>query len=494
MGFVKKLVLGLGLGVLGLGGAVGIKTATTPSRQLPVTTPDVAAFDEEAQLQLARRLGGALRIQTVSQEGRPFPAAELRALHAYLRESFPALHAALKLETVNELSLLYTWPGQEPAAKPYLLLAHQDVVPVEEGSGGRWTHPPFAGEVEGGFVWGRGAIDDKGSLMAILEAIELLVRSGYKPRRTIYLAFGHDEEITGLQGARMIARLLAERGVRLDYVLDEGMAITQGMVPGARQRVALVGLAEKGYLSLELSTRSTGGHSSLPPAHTAIGVLSRAVRRVEDHPFASAMRPPASQLFDYIGPDLAGPLRVLFTNMWLLGPVVRWQLGQQPSTAPLVRTTTAATLFSAGTKDNVLPQSARAVINFRVLPGDTTAQIEDRVRRLIDDPAVEVKPIPTSVTEPSPVADAASPSFHAIARTVRAVYTDTLVGPTLMLGQSDSRHYVAVADNTYRFQPVTLVAEDLNRVHGTDERIAVKTYADAVRFYAQLVHTCDREP
>jgi carboxypeptidase PM20D1 len=489
----KKILGGLGLLVVLLLGVAVVKTATTRSRQLPARPAEVPAYSSEAAAQLAQRLAGALRIATVSAEGQPAPADELRALHAYLRANFPAVHAALKVETVGELSLLYTWPGQDATARPYLLLAHQDVVPVEPASAAKWTHPPFAGEIADGFIWGRGALDDKGSVLSILEAVEALVRAGFKPQRTVYLAFGHDEELSGQKGASQIAALLAARGVHLDFVLDEGMVITDGMIPGARQPVALIGLAEKGYLSLALSVSAAGGHSSLPPPHTAIGVLSRAVRRVEDHPFPSELRPPASELFDYIGPDLAGPLRFVFTNLWLLRPVLLWQLRQQPTSAAMLRTTTAVTMFTGGAKDNVLPQQARAVINFRVLPGDTTAQVTQRVRRLIADPQVDVQPIAASQAEPTPVSSATSTSFRALTGAIRAVFPQALAGPTLMLGQSDSRYFAAVADNTYRFMPVTLRADDLGRIHGTDERIGVQAYAEAVRFYQQLLRSCDRE-
>ena len=493
MRFGKKLLIGLSLLLLGLGVTIGVKTTTTVSRQPTIAPAEVPEFDSAAELALAQRLGGALRIPTVSREGQPVAAAELQALHAYLRTTFPALHAALKVETVGELSLLYTWPGKDPAIPPYLLLAHQDVVPVEAGSETRWTKPPFSGAVADGFVWGRGALDDKGSVLAILEGVERLVRAGFVPQRTVYFAFGHDEEVSGVHGARAIAALLRERGVHLDFVLDEGMLITDGMVPGARQPVALVGLAEKGYLSLELLAHSSGGHASIPPPHTAVGVLSRAVQRIEDHPFPTDLRPPANQLFAYVGPDLGGPLRYVFTNLWLLRPIVLWQLGQKVSTAAMIRTTTAATIFEGGSKDNVLPQRARAVVNFRILPGDTVAKVQERIRDIVDDPQVEIRPIATSATDPTTVSSDSAPSFQTLSRTIRSVFPQTLVGPTLMLGQSDSRYFIDVASSTYRFLPVTLQPEDIDRIHGTNERIGIKNYAESVRFYEQFVRNCDKE-
>ena len=232
---------------------------------------------------VAERLGGAIRFQTIASRDDPDAnAAEFRKLHDYLQQRYPKAHAALKRELVGGYSLLYTWPGTDAAAKPILLLAHQDVVPVSPGTESKWEVPPFSGEVKGGYIWGRGSWDDKGNLIAQMEAVEMLVASGFKPRQTIYLAFGHDEEISGLRGAVEIAKLLQSRNVKLDFVLDEGLLITEGIMPGLQKPAALIGIAEKGFLSMVLKVPATPGHSSMPPpkGESAIAMMSAALRRL----------------------------------------------------------------------------------------------------------------------------------------------------------------------------------------------------------------------
>jgi carboxypeptidase PM20D1 len=484
--------LGIALGVLGvLLLVLGIKTAATRSRQLPAEAPLEPLPDAAAQHRLAERLGRALTFETVSRESGAAPETALRGLHAYLRAAFPAVHATLKLETIADFSLLYTWPGSDPSARPYLLLAHQDVVPVEAGTEGKWTYPPFSGSVEGGFIWGRGALDDKVSVLGILEAVERLVQAGFRPRRTVYLAFGHDEEVSGQLGAMRIAATLQQRGVRLDYVLDEGMLVTRGIMPGLARPVATVGLAEKGFLSVELLVDSTGGHSSMPPPHTAVGVLAAAITRLEDEPLPAALRPPTSQLFDYVVPEMPLPLRVALSNAWLLRPILMRQFAAQRSTNALIRTTTAVTMIEGSPKANVLPQRARAVVNFRVLPGDTTDGVLLHVRRVVGDARVKVTALPQDRAEPSPISSPETAAFRGLARAIRAVFPEAVVAPALMIGQADARHFAAIADSVYRFAPLVLTAEDLDRLHGTDERIGIANYVAAVRFYGQIIRNSD---
>jgi carboxypeptidase PM20D1 len=231
------------------------------------------------------RLAQALRFATISHED---PAqvdrAPFRELHRFLEESFPQVHHSLKREVIEEYSLLYTWQGTDASLAPALFAGHIDVVPVESGTETEWQYPPFEGCVEEGYIWGRGALDDKVAVLGLLEAAEALLARGFQPHRTIYLAFGHDEEVGGTYGAKRIAALLQQRGVRLEFALDEGLAVTEGIIPKVSKPVAMVGIAEKGYLCLELSAESRGGHSSMPPSETAIGILSAAITRLERHP------------------------------------------------------------------------------------------------------------------------------------------------------------------------------------------------------------------
>jgi carboxypeptidase PM20D1 len=439
------------------------------------------------RLALAQRLSRAIRIETISYGGETPPDLDaFRALHELLAESFPRLHAALEREVVAEGSLLYRWPGSEPAAAPILLMGHLDVVPIEPGTESRWSHPPFAGTVDPEFVWGRGALDDKVSVLGICEAVELLLEAGFTPRRTVYLAFGHDEEVGGAAGAAATAALLESRGVKLDFTIDEGMGIVaRGLLPQIDREMALIGLAEKGYLSVEVIATAVGGHSSTPPGDTAVGRLSRAIARLEAHPQPEAVRGTVADMFDALANEASFGMRLVLRNRWLFDPVLRAALRREPPQAAMLHTTTAPTMLRAGVKDNVLPTEARAIVNFRILPGDTVAGVTEHARRAIDDPGIELRA--TEAREPSPVSDPRSESYRTVARTIREVFPGTGVAPALVLGGTDSKHYGAVAAQSFRFVPLRLAPEDLKRVHGTDERVAIDAYLDVVRFFVQLV-------
>src|SRR5213079_888014 len=271
------------------------RTFTFRSRQPQAAPVAVEPLDTAA---LAQRLAGALRFKTISfQDSSQFDAREFDGFQQYLRTTFPKLHAALKLEKVNGYGLLYEWTGSDPGLAAIVLLAHQDVVPVEPGTEGRCTEPPFEGKIAAGYVWGRGALDDKGSLVAILEAIEHLVAGGAQPRRTVYLAFGYDEEVGGRRGAARIAELLASRSVHPEFVLDEGGALTTGLVTGISAPVALVGIAEKGYVTVSLTAQAEGGHSSMPPPQTAVGILATGLTRLEGQQMPRAIRGPTADMF-----------------------------------------------------------------------------------------------------------------------------------------------------------------------------------------------------
>ena len=458
------------------------------SRQISVAgLPPLEVNAESA----AQRLSAAIRLRTVSSVGdAQLNANEFLALHEHLQKAYPKVHATLKRERVNGLSLLYTWPGRDPQAKPILLMAHQDVVPVAPATEDLWTERPFSGAVRAGYIWGRGAWDDKGNLLAQLEAIELLLAQGFQPSRTVLLAFGADEEVGGGRGAAEIARLLADRGVELDFVVDEGLLITDGMMPGLDMPVALIGVAEKGYLSVTLDVSTPAGHSSMPPppGQSALAVMSGALKRLDEEPFAAQVRAVAREMFETLAPEMHPINRLVLSNLWLFGPVVRKQLQSQPSTDAMLRTSTALTLVHAGEKDNVLPGRARAVVNFRILPGDTRAMVLEHVKNTVADKRVIVAR-QADGNEPSAVSATASPSYRIIAKTVREVFPGTVVAPGLMIGATDSRHFAPISEQIYRFSPLRARAKDLTRFHGVDERISSANYTEMIRFYHRLLQS-----
>jgi carboxypeptidase PM20D1 len=441
----------------------------------------LAAGAQSPEAQLAQ----AIRFPTVSnQSPADFDPAPFEALHAWLASAYPHAHAVLARETVGGASLLYHWPGSDASLPPILLTSHLDVVPAPDAED--WTHPPFAGEIADGFVWGRGALDDKIGVVATLEGLDRLARQGFRPRRGVWLAFGHDEEVGGDAGAGAITSLLAQRGVRFWFSLDEGLAIVEPGDDGfTEQPLALVGVAEKGFLTLRLTARAAGGHSSVPPPSTAIGQLARAIVRLEARPLPARTEGVVAEMLKAVAPHAGGLRGFVLARPGLFGWLIEGQLEQRQSTNAMVRTTTAVTMIEGGIKENVLPREASAHVNFRLLPGDDSATVIEHVRRAIDDPEIEIET--ETVNEASPVADVSSDAYALLAAVIAEFAPDAIVAPGLVLGGTDTSHYGQISDNGFRFLPVRFDERDLERVHGRDERISVENVRAAADFYERLL-------
>jgi len=465
-----------------LAAALAIKTATFTSKQVAVDQKVSYPIDLDGA---AGRLSGALKFKTVSSiDPSEVDYTEFAALQDYIGKSFPLVDSTLDKKVINGYGLLYIWKGSDSQKKPVLLAAHQDVVPAPtEG----WKHQPFSGVIAEGFVWGRGAIDDKGSLMSILESTEYLIKDGFKPSRTIYIAFGFDEEVGGQLGAAKIAEYFKAQGIEFDSIYDEGMFVTQGEVPAVKPPVALIAVAEKGYLSLELVAESAGGSSSMPPDQTTVGILAAAIDKLQNNRFPTRMTGPAADLFEYLGPEMSFPYKMIFANMWLFGPVIEGELTSSPGTNATIRTTAAPTMFEGSQRDNVLPARAVATVNFRILPGDTMQSVTDRVKEVVNDPRVKIQPAPVFANEPSPVSSTDAWSFKVLTRTVREVMPDVVVAPMISIGGTDCIHYIGLSPNIYRFLPERLYGDDLDMLHGMNERISIANYGEMINYYIQLV-------
>ncbi|UCF96859.1 MAG: M20 family peptidase [Spirochaetaceae bacterium] len=487
----KKLFVWAGVAVLAvvttLLAAVVIRTATLISKQLTVESSTLSTPEAD---EMAARLAGALRFHTVSySDPSEFDARAFYGLHDYLEDSFPAVHAVMEREAVGKFSLLYTWQGSDPTAAPMLFLGHLDVVPAAE-AGDKWEYPPFAGRVEEGFIWGRGAMDDKLAVTGLLESAEALIKSGFTPSRTIYLAFGHDEETGGQNGARQIVELLVSRGIQAEFALDEGLIITDGIMPGVASPVALIGIAEKGTMFVELTAHAAGGHSSMPPAQTAVGTLAQALIALNENPLPSRLVSPIREMFAYTAPEMSLPMKAIFGNMWLFEGLVRSQMAAKPSTNAQVRTTTAPTMLWGSPAENVLPNEARAVVNYRLLSGDTIDQVLEYVQDTVDNPNVKVSLAKAISGEASQISTTDSRAFETIHKTVKQVFPQALVAPSMMVGYSDSRQYSPVAKDIYRFVPIVAQQKDLDRIHGINERLSVENYQKLVAFYMQFIMNC----
>jgi carboxypeptidase PM20D1 len=432
-------------------------------------------------------LAEAIRIPTVAHEDRSLnDTSQLDRMHSFLEGVYPLVHEKLEREVVAGHSALYTWKGTNPDAIPVLLMAHIDVVPIEPGTEDDWEQEPFSGVRSGGYLWGRGAIDDKAAVIGLFEAAEALLAEGFTPATTLYLAIGHDEEIGGAEGAAAIAALLAERGVHLDFVLDEGGAIALDMLPGVEVPVALLGIGEKGYLNVELSAGDSGGHSSVPPRTTAVGRIAAAIVALERNPMPARLavqRP----FFEAIAPVLPKPLAMAVRNAERLGPIVERRFSASPATNALIRTTTAVTMVEGGVKPNILPQKAKAVVNFRIMPGDTAASVLTHVQSVVGGGIIVGVGEGGFTSEPSPLSDTDSAAFSLIAGTIGDVYSGVTVAPWILMGATDSRYYAPIADNVFRFSPFSATPDDLIRLHGTGERFRIADADRAVEFFLRLI-------
>jgi carboxypeptidase PM20D1 len=483
---MRRFLLILLILLTGLAAVLLVNTLRLPNHQMAVVpaAPAVAVAPDSALAHLA----GALRIPTVSRTRyADTDTVPFDQLQAYLQRTFPLVHQRLKRQPVNHYGLLYEWPGTNAALKPLLLLAHQDVVPVLPGTEGQWTRPPFAGQQAGGYLYGRGALDDKLNVIGQLEAVEALLRAGFRPRRTVLLAFGHDEETQGRRGAGAIAAVLHAQHPQLELVLDEGGLIKADGVAGLTQPVALVGVSEKGYLSLELSATGPGGHSSMPPALTSVGRVAAAVARLEAEPFPARLDGGVSGLLAYLAPAVPFGKRLVFANQWLFGALIKKSLAATPSGNAALRTTTAPTIIRGGDKDNVLPIGATATINFRLLPGDSVSVVISRVREIIDDPEIQVRMVGEGRAA-SPVSGTDNAAFATLHRTIKSVFPQALVAPYVVVGATDARAYASLCRQaTYRFMPVLLDQAAIESLHGTNERLRPAAYQQLIRFYAALI-------
>ena len=481
---LKRILLGLSGAVLILAAIVLTRALTVSAPRIPEAAPPVPVDANFA----ARHLSEAIRFQTVSygdgvKENEKHAALE--AMRSWMEQTYPNFHEAAGPEKFND-SLLFTWIGRNPNLPPVLLMAHMDVVPVVPGTEKDWEHSPFAGDLAGGFVWGRGAIDDKGQLIAILEAAERLAGSGFQPERTIMFAFGQDEEVGGSKGNGAIAQALRQRGTHFAWVLDEGSSVLSEPFPGIRRQVAMIATGEKGFLTLELTAHGLGGHAARPSDDLAVARLSSAILNVTSHPFASDLDDIQRSKLAVLAPFAPLGERIVLTNLWLTEPLVIRSMSSNPESAATLHTTISPTMLNAGIKENVLPPTAQAIINFRLHPRDSIRSVTDHVRDAIGDSKVDVAEREETVSEASKVVATSSPAFTAIAQAVGETF-GVPVAPEIMTGATDSRHYLAIADAVLRFRPFHTGPSDGARVHGTNERLAIADLGPAIGFYTRLI-------
>jgi carboxypeptidase PM20D1 len=441
------------------------------------------AFEQEAIAHLQQ----LIRIPTVSRlDAADTDWAEFQRFIDTVPSLYPLVHQQLQRELVGGYSMLYRWPGRSPSS-PSVLMAHYDVVPAtSEG----WVHPPFSGELgtdDSGtpVIWGRGTLDDKGSMVVTLEAVEALLAEGFVPENDLYLSFGHNEETAG-DGALAVVTLLESRGVRPSFVLDEGGAVVEGIFPGVDDPIAVVGVAEKGIMTLTMTVDQEGGHASTPPRLTATARLAKAIVALNSRPFKARFTATNLEMIETIGAHARQPLRFAFTNLWLTrGLLLRLFRRLGDETSAIVRTTQAVTQLSGSQASNALAERAVATVNIRVAVGSSVADAVAHVRRAVNDPKVRLEVHHPS--EPSSVSPTTGHAWKLLRRSVEDTYPGTIVTPYVMLGASDSRHFTRISNHVYRFSPFEMSKEERGTLHAMNERITVSTFLRGIEFYRRLI-------
>uniref|UniRef100_A0A8C2KKC1 Peptidase M20 domain containing 1, tandem duplicate 2 n=1 Tax=Cyprinus carpio TaxID=7962 RepID=A0A8C2KKC1_CYPCA len=430
----------------------------------------------------------AIQIPTVSFTETNVNTSALREFDALLKKVFPKIFSSslVQHELVGIYSHLFRIPGSEPHLEPYMLLAHIDVVPADEADG--WDAPPFSAQEINGFIYGRGTIDNKQS--GILQALEYLLERGHTPRRSFYIGLGHDEEVNGLYGAANIVKLLKSQGVKLQYVLDEGLAVLDGVISGLDGPAALIGISEKGQATVKLSVSSAPGHSSMPPRESSIGILASAVKRLEENPMPRLFGyGPERGTFEHLAHKFGLPLRFIMSNLWLFSPLLSRVLERKPDTNAFVRTTTAVTMFNSGVKINIIPSNAEAFVNFRIHSAQTLQEVRGHLT--VSDERVKVELV--NGFDPLPISsyDEQAFGFQIIKKTVQGMFPQLTVAPGICVGNTDSRHYKDITQDIYRFAPSWFKPGDPQRFHGVNERISIQNYEEIVLFYFQLIQNND---
>ncbi len=429
----------------------------------------------------------AIKIKTISPENSvDFDSIQFYKFNAFLKNTYPLTDSLLVKKNFNSFSFLYKWEGINPTLKPIVLMAHIDIVPVIKENIPHWKHDAFGGEIIKDTIWGRGTIDNKVGVIGIMESLESLLKEGYVPQRSVYIAFGHDEEIGGLNGAKVIANHLKKEGIEAEYVLDEGGYIVQQLIPSVEKDVALIGIAEKGFLSLELSVKIEGGHSSMPENETAIDVISNAISKLKHNPFPAKISPPIEHFIKHLGPEMPFVNKMVFANKTIFKSLITSIYEKSASGNALVRTTTSPTIFNSGVKENIIPHSAKATINFRIIPGETIASVIDRVTKVIDDQRITITK-GEFISEPSKVSSTESFGYKTLHKTISEIYPEALVAPYLVVGGTDSKHFSTITDNIYRFSAIKLNKGNIKSFHGLNERLAVSDFETSIKFYHQLI-------
>jgi carboxypeptidase PM20D1 len=430
-----------------------------------------------------RHMSEAVQIKTISYaDSLPVDTVEYFKFKKFLERAYPLVHKKLPRQIFNKFSYLFTWQGKNKILSPYVIMAHTDVVPVEAATANKWSVAPFGGAIKDSMIWGRGVVDDKGCVIPIFEAVEDLLRQNFQPERTIFLSFGHDEEISGTRGAAAVASWFKQQGIHPELVIDEGGEITMENFPELGRPIAAIGVGEKGYLSFQLSVEKTGGHSAMPEKETAIDILSKALVNLRKKQMPFKMTEPMSELLNRIGPGMPFSKRMALANQWLFLPVLKNEFEKNHVTNSLFHTTIVPTVLIGGFKDNVIPTIATAIVNSRNLPGDTQSDVVAFMEKQINDTRVRITPKKIN-SDASPITASGSPAVKKIEDLCYQVMPGVVPVPFLLMGGTDSRHFNEVSNGVIRFA----ASIDAKGYHGIDERLPISDFKRMIFFYTLLI-------
>jgi len=410
---------------------------------------------------------------------------EFVKISSFIECNYPLLFSELEIESLNAYSQIIKWPGKNQDLKPVLLISHFDVVPVVEKN---WSVPPFEGVEKDGFIWGRGALDTKNTLTAILESADSLLLDGFKPERTIYMAFGGDEETQGTEGAGKICTYFEKENLEFEWLLDEGGIVAEDSISMVKRPLALIGVSEKGFVNIRITSEAKSGHSSMPPAHSAAGIIAKAVTEVENHPFPAKITPTLSAFLFGITPYVSFPISVVLANHKIFAPLIKMLFLKSDTSAALLRTTQAVTILRSGIKENVLPSEGEAIVNIRILPGETVESTIKRIKKLLRNFPVKVDVADyNDSNDPIRESSLNSTGYGAVCNAIEKVFPKAVTVPYMMTGATDSKHYKTICRDIYRFSPMSLNSKELALIHSADERISFENYAKSISFYKILI-------
>ena len=459
-----------------------VRTLAFKPKAQPAISEEKVRFDQDGAVHALAEL---VKCKTISYYDHSLKDdAEFEKLISKLPTLYPEVFAACEFQQLPDRALLFKWPGKT-AGDPAVLMAHYDVVPVNED---QWEKPAFEAIIEEGVMWGRGTLDTKATFNGVLSAANNLIAQGFTPENDIYFAFSGGEEVNG-DGARNIVSWFEEKGVTLSMVVDEGGAVVENVFPGVTAPCGLIGIAEKGMLNASFRTVSAGGHASAPKPHTPVGILARACTRVEGNPFPMHLTKPVAEMFDTLGRHSNFLYRMIFANLWCFSWVIDL-LGKSSGGEmnALVRTTVAFTQMEGSSARNVIPPEAKMVANMRLNPSDSVESALEYLRRVVNDDAVEITSL--GHFEPSRISTIECEGWDKVSAAVAETWRGCIVAPYLMVQCSDSRHYGRISDKVYRFSAMDLTAEERATIHGNNERIRLDCAARAVEFYIRLMKKC----